>query len=266
MRVALCLSGMVRTLMQTYPNLRAYLLEPLKPEVFVHTYDVMGIRAKDDEPVNESALMSMLSPKKLKIRKLADMDPIFASEKDRLYSIPGPVWSEGSTPESRYKLKNTLSMLWHVNQCDLLRREHELANGFEYDFVIRARMDSLFYSSPCLELLGKEGIFTSSHANYRGVCDQFAVGDCSSMAVYADYFEHFEDVWRSRVLMPDHWGVPETLLKRYLQMANIEVKTFTFPFDLQRPDRIEPIRHHTEEWFTRYRLGSRPEHEKVRAA
>ena len=260
MRIALCLSGMVRTLMQTYPSIQRNLLNPLSPDVFIHTYDRMGLRKENDLPVSESWLKAMFSPVDCRIVPQAQADLVHEQERDRLYCYPGPIFGGGIDPEVTWRLKNVLSQLWHVQQCDTMRRSHERKQGFKYDVVVRARMDNVFKgplqvrenSQPFPE----NTVFYPEHSGYGGLCDQFAMGNSDSMAVHSDYYLHFEKVFRSRPLVPARWGAPEGLLRRYIEVfTDIKPVTFSFPFDLQRENEVETISHKTDAWWRVWVLG-----------
>ncbi len=193
MRVALCLSGMVRTLMQTYPSIRQHLIDPFKPDIFVHTYDKMGLRKENDPPVTEAWLKGILRPVASKIVPLDEANRSFLQERDRLYQYPGPIWTNGVVPENWWKLANLLLQIWHVRECDRMRQAHEENLGFCYDLVIRARMDALFCATP--DPLAQHGlkeyplgtVFVPDHAAYAGICDQFAMGEREAMRIYSDY-------------------------------------------------------------------------------
>ncbi|HEY3783180.1 MAG TPA: hypothetical protein VGL56_19040 [Fimbriimonadaceae bacterium] len=255
MRVALCLSGMVRTLAKTYPSLKQCLIDPYKPDVFIHTYDKMGIR---DLPVSSPWLTSLLRTKAIMIQSLDDWTPKFRQERDRLYSYPGPVWPLNVAPESRWKLANILAQAWHVNQCDLMRREQERKEAFKYDLVIRARMDNLFSTIPAPlgsqvhRAYPEKTVYFPDHSGYGGICDQYAMGDSNSMSVYADYHLHIEQTYRSRSFTPFR-GPTETLLYRYLsKFTDLKLMQFHFPFELQRETGIEYQSHKTPEFYEKY--------------
>lgn len=252
MRVALCLSGMVRSLSKTSPAIKRFLIDPFQTDVFVHTYDKMGVRSTNDLPVSAAWISSALRPKAIKIEPYDEWVPRFRAERDRLYCYPGPVWPMGLAPEARWKLANVLAQVWHVHKCDLMRREAEAKGGFKYDMVVRARMDNTFCMVPSLKL-SPNTVFIPEHAGYGGVCDQFAMGDSDSMSIYSDYHLHLEKAYRSRPLFPANCGAPENLLARYLvKFTKLEVKQFHFPFDIQRENEITRQSHITPEFYEKY--------------
>lgn len=266
MRVAICFSGMVRTLMQTYPSIQKCLLSPFEPDVFIHTYDKMGARKTDDLPVSEGWLRALLNPVDCRIVPQAQADPVHEQERDRLYCYPGPMIGGANHPELRWKLKNVLSQVWHVYECDKMRRAYERKNGFTYDVVIRARMDNLFRATPPLlpeaEERGRGGevrartILIPDHSGYGGFCDQFALGGSTAMATFCDYYLHFEKVFRSRVLVPDNWGPPENMLRRYIEkFTDLKPVIIPMPFEIQRENKIEFVSHRNHEWWRLYYLG-----------
>jgi len=257
MRVALCFSGMIRTLDRTYPNIRAHLLEPLHPDVFIHTYDRMGLSKENDTEVSEAWLDDFFRPATTKIVSLEENNTRFLRERDRLYSLPGPIGPGGIARETIWKLRNVLSQLWHVQQCDFLRQEYEAKQGFHYDLVIRARTDNLFLSTPNplgqlgLSSFPEKTVFVPDHAAYGGVCDQFAMGERESMRAHCDYYSHFEETFCSRPLLLRYYGAAEGLLKRYhLRIAGLTPVAFRFPFEIQRENETQ-IQGHVDDAFFR---------------
>lgn len=259
MRVALCLSGHVRTLMQTHASLRSAILEPWKPDVFVHTWDTVGLDGpRGETPVSETWLRSTLMPVNLRIKRLDELNLEFARRRDELFAVPGPILPFGDDPDRRLLVPAMLSQLYGVHHCDLLRREHEQKFGFRYDAVIRGRMDNLFRERlplGSLELsIGR--VFIPNHAGCGGYCDQFALGDSDTMTQYANYYLRFQEVWRSRPMLPYRWGPQETMLRRYLDsIACLKVHLFKFDFELQRQEMVIVQSHVTAEWFQREVLG-----------
>jgi hypothetical protein len=251
---------MVRTLEQTLPTLRRHLLEPFQPDIFVHTYDRSGLSG-DIPDVNGEMLSRLLQPVDFRVVSQAEKDPEFLRERDRLYMLPGPVGPGGIAREQIWKLRNVLSQLWHVRECDRLRQGYEDRNGIRYDVVIRARMDSLFTATPeplkehGLAEWPKQTVFVPDHAAYGGVCDQFAMGERESMRVHCDYFTHFEKVFCSRPVLPRGYGAAEGLLKRYLlHVAKIRAIEFRIPFEIQREGSTSIQSQITDAYFRRYML------------
>src|SRR4051794_31540320 len=119
MRVALCLSGHVRTLMQTYPALSSCILERCRPDVFIHTWSNLGL-VKSDRPVPEMWLKTTLRPVACRIRDFEDMRATFDKTAHDLYATPGPVLPDGQDAIERLRLHAALPQVWGVHQCDLL--------------------------------------------------------------------------------------------------------------------------------------------------
>jgi hypothetical protein len=250
---------MVRTLMQTYPTIRKNLLDPFKPDVFVHTYDKMGLRSEKDLDVSETWLNGILRPVVSKIVPFAENNTRFARERDRLYALPGPVGPGGEARELVWTLRNVLSQLWHVQEADVLRQEYEQQQGFEYDLVIRARMDSLFICPPDplgqhgLSSYPKETIFVPDHAAFCGLCDQFAMGERESMRVHCEYYSRVQEVFTSRPLFPKGYGCAEGMLRRYHEkVTSIQAVAFRFPFEIQRETEVTNQSHLTDSHYCEY--------------
>lgn len=145
MRVAILLPGHARTYKQTFSSFQKYLLE-IYPDadIFMWSWDDLGYWTPDNPDgtvpeygvyksgkVDEEELVNLYKPKKYKIAK---MDEHKATINTALQEVI----------EKRYPFVrpfNNVSCWYGVHQCDLLRRQYEAENNFQYDLVLRFRFD-----------------------------------------------------------------------------------------------------------------------------
>ena len=84
-RIALCLSGHVRTFERTFPGLKRHLLEPHDPDVFIHTWSVVGHqntswrpRPSDDTRISPERLQSLSCADQLLVERQRRRPPALA--------------------------------------------------------------------------------------------------------------------------------------------------------------------------------------------
>lgn len=230
MRVAVCLSGHLRTYRKTLLNLQRHLLNNREHQfdLFVHTWDRMGwyetndADAVHDETASELPyLMESLRPKAVVVEpKKEFLVPDFQLVSEHQIK-PG---TNGA---------HILSMYYKVQECDKLRRQAESKGGFIYDAVVRARPDLVLENNVPLskfELL--DGVvYINDRGHSGGVNDQFAVANSATMSVYAACFENV-----TRYVDEGCEWRPEPILHYHLDRNNIQIKTYPFRIKLLRPN------------------------------
>lgn len=222
MRVALCLSGHLRSYEDTYNFYRNYIIDPLKADVFIHTWDKIGLSPGIDvnlmhvktESV-KNKIESCFNPVSMIIEPII----IGAGEKYRKFLVD-PRCPNGVT-----------NMFYKIYKADQLRQEFETSQNFKYDVVIRARPD-LHFSSGInqndLEFACKnEVVFLPDFGHYDGLNDQFAFGSNQAMTNYANCFNSLDAI-------ADKPFKPEPLLKKYLLLNNIPLKFSVINYTIRR--------------------------------
>lgn len=140
LRVAVCLSGFLRTWEQTLPALKKHLIERYNADVFIYAPNTAGLKA--DRPISEEELHAAFG-ENLKSVTLWNYDSARFSSQVRNLNIPPEV--NGRDP------MRTFSALFHVQKANDLKREYEEKQGFQYDFVIKTRADLALFSPVLLE-------------------------------------------------------------------------------------------------------------------
>lgn len=150
MKVAICFSGQVRTWQYCHQNWADNLFHLGEVDYFCHFWDYNSIPAgclRGYENIPADILLSE-DEKQSIIDTLKPVQIEFESKKMWKY--------EGD--DSWYSKRVTNPLMF--GQCDQfyslmksanLKRQHELANNFEYDVVIRMRPDSIFVTTPVIE-------------------------------------------------------------------------------------------------------------------
>lgn len=130
MKVAVCFSGQIRTALQTSDNLLRYFGD-VKPDIFIHTWDTDDDKmTKQKSPITEDTinqLKSIYNPKVIVVDNFNDI----------------------SKKES---LDRTFSLYYSFMRSVDIKTQYELDNGFQYDYVVKLRMDLIFKTHRKFEL------------------------------------------------------------------------------------------------------------------
>lgn len=213
MKVALCLSGQPRFHSEeSYRSLKREILDKYDTDVFIHT-----IVSSNENFIYPYAPWSGITSK-IKI------SPNVVSELNTLYSPKKMAVEEPKTFPEFYKKGDYLSynmppMFYSIKYSDDLRKSHEEFNNFKYDFVIRARTDTLLSSLPDLSSLDKDTIYVPNNCpNPLVINDNFSIcgGEVSDKA-----YNVFDNIWIYSEEGRDY--SPEMMWTKHL-------KTYGIPF------------------------------------
>jgi hypothetical protein len=228
-RIAVCLSGQARHWRSAADNIKQFFSSPnrLHPETglpvavdfFIHTWDTNTWR-KPKTDHNDFVM-----------EKHGDRDDIIATF--------NPVGFE----QEEFKLEQhprAWDPLFHSFAKSLmLKREHELANQFEYDLVVKARLDVIYSPATWFPLMRtRPGIcytctFTSKFAtefNYNNFDDVLFYGDSPTMDLVGDISATYKILHAPELvaienssldLDPTMWYGPGCLL--YEHMTNLSI-------------------------------------------
>jgi hypothetical protein len=206
MRIALCMSGKARGVLNGWQGICANLLNPNVPDIFVHTW-------ADEKGEQVQAIRDLYKPKGMVVEPLrhwrnarADMDRQMAKYLRH---------------QSREEfVDRTYSMQYSMLQANLVKERYRLEHDVHYDCVIRARFD-LWFSMPI-----ECGKYDLSAIHLTDKCipemldDRFAFSTNALMNVYSStlsFYDHVNDI-RSR---KDGIFCAETLLYEVLKMCGI---------------------------------------------
>ena len=220
MKVAVCISGQLRTYDKCYDNLRKYILEPLDADVFMQIWDTVGASHKEDkfndDSVDERKIMSMYNPKNLVI----ESQPEGAS--DELYGKKVPEELKEIEP---LHYKSALSMYYQIKSCNDLAVNYAKEKKFEYDIIVRVRPDTMFLEQIPRHFI--EEVFKNPYQVYfakyainmkYAVCDKFAFGGTKGMQLYTNVWDNIERYWQDPIgnNPPFTHKVGERLLKYHV--------------------------------------------------
>lgn len=223
MKVALCLSGQLRTFKSCFPAIKASILDPYTPDVYVCT---------DPNPKYSGSIGDGVSD-----GTFEEMKELYKPE--CVVSVDNTWFDSPSTP----KIDNNKLLNKKIDSCnldrflgDLLKRYHvgfwckTWANQYniKYDVVIRARFD--LEINGVLPIIQREGITIPVGQDWLdGINDQLAWGDPESMFWYLDMIKHIEEY--SDLGIATH---PETMLKHHLNVKGIAIDRVPVNYIIKR--------------------------------
>lgn len=263
-RIAICLSGYLRTFKECYPSLLENVIQDNDCDIFIHTYDKVGlskgwknpetgeilIEPIEDRPANVGYvefkhkfienidiefLESIPYVKTVVIEKLEDIKHIFLE--NFLY--------KGVSIFSN--IDEIANILYKIYKCNELKKQYERENNFIYDLVIRIRGDQMFTKKINLDF-DKNKILMNSYpwgdedmveklpgGDDCCLSDRFAAGSSENIDYLSDLYLHIEEIFSNYEIT---YSPLEQLLKIYLE-NKIEVDKKNLAFYVKHyPARI----------------------------
>ena len=220
MKIAICLSGFLRTFDQYFIH-NINNLNITDYDLFISTYDIIGTSKNWNSPINtdvktDLSIFNKYNTKKLLISKY---DSTFNSISENIVNIN----RENNITHSPSR---TLSMFNNIFLANELKKQSELEENFKYDIVIRMRPDILINNNVNINNLDLNKIYIESIA-YKGCSnsnnmtnDLFAISNSDTMDYYSSLIKHVDTYTKT---IPLH---PETILHHHLKQMNVELYNF----------------------------------------
>jgi hypothetical protein len=218
MKIAICLSGLVRTFNHCYPTILENLINS-NPQF---DFDIIGTFSKKEN--NEDT--SQLNLNLFKVISF-EIDP----------PLPDLSYQESKFMDLCYK-RNYYQLL-SLKQVNNLRKKAEEESNIKYDLIIRLRTDFKFLSPLYLDKINYNCIYIPYEHDHRGgYNDRFAIGPRDLM----DHYLNRYDFWMERHdEIPYYSTHAELNLKIYLDTFNIPVHRLPFNYCLRRENSDEAI-------------------------
>ena len=205
MRVAVCLSGQMRSFRECYPDIYQYIIEPNKADVFLHTWydeDQLEQCAYDTRRTNttfkkgdDQELVSLYKPVAYRIEKpITFRNPNIQLPTSYIQRTKGSIHRECTEQEViEHAVHSTYSMFYSIYQCNQIKEEYAYIHKINYDMVIRLRYD-LGVKEPLLcDKYPENYIYYAdlSHPD-KLISDWINMGSTPIMNIYASTFLHLE--------------------------------------------------------------------------
>lgn len=250
MRVALCISGQMRTYRECYPALKEHVLDVLAPDLFIHTWSNSGHTtnvqsilpqgaAADDfriqeEQITDQSLQALYAP----VSAVVETCPSGISDEHAGVRVPEllkqhePKWYKGAIP-----------MYYKMKMCNELKCRHEQQHGFRYDRVIRMRPDLMFGEPIPTEVLQSTDALryeTGGGDPQFQFNDKFALGTSEMMDYYCSVWDHLDQYWREPLGdgAPENHRVGERLMMHHMRQAPFATRIFEMEVRLHRESPV----------------------------
>lgn len=237
-RVAICVSGCLRTFEKTAASFKHFILGAFGDDAdyFIHTWDMLGNRSLGyDAPLSHIGTNSKMDvinrffdPKKMLVENQRSADGIIKAQENA-----------AKISRSDYAMfrNNTLheyfSMLYSWKRSKDLLEDYEREHQVRYDIVIKLRTDLLFKNGFDLKKAGS-GICVPYIGNaYRGAMnDMFAVGPHDAMITYLSIFNSVVGYLNNR----ETTFRPEWMIKHHLNRNGYQYTEEPIEFGILRPN------------------------------
>lgn len=265
-KIALCLSGYLRTFKECWPSIKENLIQDNDCDIFIHTYDKVGLSKGWIKPDTGEILKEPLDVPPAR-RGWVEFLPKLIENVDIkfLESIPEiKVVVVENLDDIKYKFKpliNKVSMfsnidqiamvLYKIYECNELKKQHELENEFIYDLVIRTRGDQVFtkkinFSFPQDKILmnaypwGDED-YVSHTLGGEDIClsDRFAVGNSANIDYLSNLYNYMSELFHNNEIT---YSPLEILLQKHLEnKIEIEKRNLFFYVKHNPPRMKKPL-------------------------
>ena len=230
MKIAVLVSGMLRTFEETYPRLKKYIIDDLKPDIFFYGYpNKKGIK------YCENKIKELWNPKDYKIVEYTDFlrrEICFDENK----------YEKNKRPET--KVNNVLSAAYTLKKCNDLRLKYQKDNNIDYDIVLRIRPDYYFINhinQSQLESAKKGEILIPNEWDFKevhplAVSDGIALSNNFSMNKYCELYNYIDNYFDEGISFH-----PETYFGFHIDRMNLNRKVVHRHgwIDFHNPDGID---------------------------
>jgi hypothetical protein len=189
MKIALCLSGHLRSFEKTFESIKEHLLDPFQPDVFISSWNERGYWTRNDTlGVNDFSKITETEwdlVKSLYNPKTIEHEDLFEWKKLEFQQRAEKILQTGQNKLRWGRPQNIIGAFYKLCKADELRTNYESQYNFKYDFVIRARPDLLIRKCPfeflkgdknrvqvfrdCSGLL-QDALFATSGENMSHIC------------------------------------------------------------------------------------------------
>jgi hypothetical protein len=203
MKVALIVSGFIRTWEHSKPSLKKLFLKGVDYDLFAHVYREnyfeYSARRSDVSYTDEQIadMFKDVNLKKLVIEDREKVRPILEAETQKYEGIRNYRIRIKESAEQKDNYVNLgiriYDQLRKNHLCNLLRKEYEQETSTKYDFVVRTRFDVMYLGGPYWETYTNPKKIYIGHGGCGGFPDDI-LGIGTPQAMDEGYFSRFENL------------------------------------------------------------------------
>jgi hypothetical protein len=210
MKVAVLVSGMLRTFEETYPRFEKYIIDDLEPDIFFYGYpNKKGINYCEDK------IKQLWNPKDYKIVE-------YTYSLRKKICLDENKYEKNKRPET--KVNNVLSAAYALKNCNDLRLKYQNDNHIDYDIVLRIRSDYYFINhinQSQLESAKKGEILIPNEWDFKevhplAVSDGIALSNNFSINKYCELYNHIDNYFDEGIMFH-----PETYFGVHIDRMNL---------------------------------------------
>ena len=216
MKVAVCLSGQLRSFKRSYESLYNNIIEPTEADVYVYAWNFetkenneVTKRFSEDGSIEE--LLNLYSPKEC---ILEDCERFLS---DKNFDFPT------KAPET---IADRMMCMFYTNlKC------YEQAGQNDYDIIFRCRTE-IEYERPIstddLNMAQERLIIPKGLDGRDGYQDSFAFGTSENMKTYSSVYDKIPEYSDDNIMIH-----PEFILKHHLKQNKVPIERIEFPMLLR---------------------------------
>ena len=240
MRIAICISGFIRTWEYTKKSFIEQLTKDKNNiyDVFIHTYNQNLYEAtaeKKDLFLSKDEIEKQFENINVKVLIVENREqtlPIILEESKKYsflsnYNLLNPESSDKNTISISI-VARTYDQLRKIHLCNEERKNYEKENNIQYDLIVKTRFDLCYYNSPDWKLCLDGKVYFEYGAGFGWPNDIFCVTTPYVMDNwYANRFTKFEEMFitGSNIIngMCSHQTLKWILEKGNIEISNIRI-------------------------------------------
>jgi len=263
-KIAICFSGHTRNLNITYLNFVKNLINPLNADIFIHTWDTLGMQKNrqdsvgigySDMPVTKEILdiINKLNPKEYMVENFLNKINNF-NIPNKIYMYGAPVNNNGII-NSTARPENIISQLYSIYKSFFILEEYQKKNNIKYDIVIKTRFDfnieSKISKNNIETLLNNDNIIYTLNKNKSSssfdnckkckieyhsgehdsiISDLFIFGKYNEMKKYMNLYNQYYDLYNSLINNINDESINFSYKKENIKIiGNIEEAVYSVP-------------------------------------
>jgi hypothetical protein len=232
MKIAICISGFVRTWKHTRRSFEEQLLKGIDYDLFLHIYrqNLYEFTAdKQDENMSDTEineLFSGLNVKSLIIEDRHKLLPILLKDASKYshisnYNLQQKESSDSKSIEIPIGVR-TYDHLRKIHLCNELRKQYEKENNIKYDLVVKTRFDLVYFNSPNWKICLDNKVHFGFGATFGWPDDTFCICTPEIMDTsYANRFILFDEMFLTDI---ENFGIcAHKTLSYILNKNHIEI-------------------------------------------